>query len=149
MKSSKSPLGPSAKKIISRIQKVRKAADKAARSKRRFAGSKYLRSVLRSYLYFDDNDLLSYLIETAPSVLMTPVRVGNHPLRIIIDATCVEKDLRMRSRWTRALQHAVREKIDPENLLRFIRANGGIAGCAELASKTTRPRPVNSGLQNP
>ncbi len=162
MKSSKASLGPSARKIIARIQKVRRAADKAARSKRRFADSKYLRSVLRAYLYFDDNDLLSHLVETAPSVLLTPVRAGNHTLRIIIDATCVEDDLRMRSRWTRALQHAVRENIDPQNLLRFIRANGGIAGCADLASKTTRarsdrhpkvhvaiPRPVNSGIQNP
>ncbi|UGY25489.1 hypothetical protein HU675_0000630 [Bradyrhizobium septentrionale] len=132
----KTGLLPSEQKIVERIAKVRKAACRASESKRRFAEYRYLRSVLRAYDYFSDEELLSRLSEIAPSLLMTPVRADSHPLRIIIEATCIQPDVRMRSRWTRALEYAVAEKIDPKELMRFIRAHNGIAGCAELASKT-------------
>lgn len=135
MKSSKASMGRSAKKIIARIQKVGKAAAKAARSERRFADYRYLRSVLSAYQYLEEHDLLTYLTEIAPSTLKTPVRADWHPLRVIIEATCIQPDHRMRSRWTRALEYAVREKIDPNDLARFFRAHNGIAGCADLASK--------------
>lgn len=141
MKSSVASLGPSAKKILARIQKVRKAAEKAARSEYRFAHYGYLRSVLRAFTCFKESDLLPHLIEIAPSVLRTPVRKKWHPLRVIVEATCNQPDLRMRSRWTRALEYAVAENIDPKDLARFFRANNGIAGCAELASKTKVRRP--------
>lgn len=140
MKSSKTSLGPSAQKIVTRIKKVRMAADKAARSSRRFADYRYLRAVLRAHGYFEDRQLITYLVETAPSLLMTPVRAGCHPLRVIIDATCIQPDLRLRSRWTRALQYAVAENVDPKDIIQFIRAHNGIAGCADLASKTSRAR---------
>jgi len=135
MKLSNGSLGSSTKKIVARIKRVQRAAEKAARRKQRFADYRYLRSVLRAYSYFDDHDLLSHLMEIAPSVLMTPVRADWHPLRVIIEASCKQPDLRMRSRWTRALEYAVAEKIDPDHLVRFIRAHNGIAGCADLASK--------------
>ena len=140
MKSSKTSLGPSARKIVARIQKVRKAADKAARSKHRFADYRYLRFVLSAYIFFEDNDLLPHLTEIAPSILLTPVRSNSHSLRVLIDATCIQPDLRIRSRWTRCLEYAVREKIDPQDLTRFIRAHNGIAGCADLASKAKPKR---------
>jgi hypothetical protein len=140
MKSSKLSLGRSAQKIVARIQRVRKAADKAARSSRRFADYRYLRAVLRAYRYFEDQQLTTYLVETAPSLLMTPVRAGCHPLRVIIDATCIQPDLRLRSRWTRALQYICSEEVEPEDLVRFIQAHNGVAGCADLASKTTPKR---------
>ena len=147
MKLSKSSLGPTAKKIVARIQKVRKAADKAARSKHRFANYRYLRSVLSAYSFFEDNDLLPHLAEIAPSVLMTPGR--GHPLREIIEATCIQPDLRMRSRWTRALEFAVREKINPKELARFFRAHNGIAGCADLEGKTGPKRPRSGTKKSP
>lgn len=140
MKSSVASLGPSTRKIVARIKKVQKAAEKAARSKRRFADYRYLRSVLSAYRYFEDNGLLSYLTEIAPSTLLTPVRTNWHPLRVIIEATCIQPDQRIRSRWTRALEYAVAEKIDPKEMIRFIRAHNGIAGCADLASKTKPKR---------
>lgn len=135
MKKSAASLGRSSRKIVARIQKVRRAAERAAKRKQRFADYRYLRAVLRAYSYFDDEDLLSHLLEVAPSTLMTPVRVGWHPLRVIIEASCIQPDLRMRSRWTRALEYAVAQDIDPNDLVRFIRAHNGIAGCADLASK--------------
>lgn len=140
MKSSTSSLGSSTRKIVARIKTVRSVAEKAATRKHRFANYKYLRSVLRGYSHFDDDDLLSHLMEVAPSVLMTPVRADWHPLRVIIEATCIQPDLRMRSRWTRALEYAVSENIQPKDLPRFLRAHNGIAGCADLASKVGSKR---------
>ncbi len=140
MKSSVSSLGRSARKIVVRIRKVRKVADRASRSGRRFAAYRYLRAVLRAYRYFEDNRLLPHLIVIAPSTLTTPVRANSCPLRVIIDATCIQSDLRMRSRWTRALEYAVAERADPEKLARFIQAHNGIVGCADLASKTKPKR---------
>lgn len=140
MRSSAAALGPSTGKIVARIQKVRRVAEKAAKRKHRFADYRYLRSVFRAYSYFDDEDLLSHLMEVAPSTLITPVRADWHPLRVIIEATCIQPDLRMRSRWTRALEYAVREEIDPNDLARFFRAHNGIAGCADMESKIGRKR---------
>jgi hypothetical protein len=139
MRHCKTPISSSERKIVDRILKVRKAGERAARSKRRFAEYKYLRSVLRAYKFFSDNNLLEYLAVIAPSELMTPVRANSQPLRIVIDASCSHSDLRMRSRWTRALEFALARNVSPNDLPRFTRANGGIAGCADLASKT-RPK---------
>ena len=126
--------------IVSRISKIKKAARRAARSERRFSDYCYLKRVLATHRYFEKNRWISHLSEIAPSVLLTPVRRGAHPLRILIDATCLKKDKRMRSRWTRALEYAVAQDIDPAELPRFLRAHGGVSGAADLAAKTTRPR---------
>jgi hypothetical protein len=147
MKVSKSSLGPSVRKIGARIQKVRKAAHRAERSKHRLADYRYLRSVLSAYRYFENNKLLAHLVEIAPSILMTAVRVDAHPVRVIIDASCIQSDLRMRSRWTRALQYALSEDIDPQELSRFLQAHNGISGCADLASKTAGKRLAHCAIQ--
>jgi hypothetical protein len=136
MGNSETKLPPSHWKIVGRIRKVRKAGARATRSEERFADYRYLRSVLRAYEYLSDNELLTHLAVIAPSELMTPVRAGWHPIRIIIEASCSRPDLRMRSRWTRALEYALARKVAPSDLSRFFRANSGVAGCADLAGKT-------------
>lgn len=140
MKSSGTSLGRSAQKIVARIRKVRRAAEKAAKSKERFADYRYLRAVLSAYIYFEDNDLLPHLTEIGPSLLKTAVRKNQHPLRVILEASCIQPDLRMRSRWTRSLTFALAENIKPTDLSRFLKAHGGVAGTADLAAKTMRSR---------
>src|SRR3954463_5861065 len=56
----KQPVTLSERKIVARILKVRKAGDRAARSKSRFADYRYLRSVLRAHAYFSDNNFLTH-----------------------------------------------------------------------------------------
>jgi hypothetical protein len=58
----------------------------------------------------------------------------SHPIRVIIDATSTA-DLKTRSRWTRALKYAWRER-KIWNL--FLRENGGPAGCAKQFAATTK-----------
>ena len=125
----------SEQKIVARIDRVRLAYKKAERNKSKSAQYKYLRSVLRAYEYFDDNDLLDYLVEIAPCVLMVTVRSGQHSIRTIIDASCKNDDRKLRSRWTRGLQFALARKVPADDLPTFLKANNGISGCADLASK--------------
>src|ERR1700752_4087424 len=130
MKLSVASLGRATRKIVARIQKVRKAAERVETSKRRFAAYRYLRSVYSTYRYFEDNDLLRHLTEIAPSVLKVPVRKDTCALRLIVEASCTFSDLKSRSRWARALRYAVADNVEPKDLVRFIKAHGGIAGCA-------------------
>ncbi|MCA1530832.1 hypothetical protein [Bradyrhizobium yuanmingense] len=133
-------------RIVARIALVRASYEKARKDRSKTSDYRYLRSVLRAYEYFDQNDLVDNLAEIAPCVLMASVRSGQHAVRTIIDASCDDDDLRMRSRWTRALEYALTRNVAANDLLRFLRANNGIAGCADLASKTqsksSRRRPL-------
>jgi hypothetical protein len=85
---------------------------------------------------FAANGLLNHLAIIAPSELMTAVRADASPIRVILEASCNQPDLRIRSRWIRALEFAAAKNIASDDLPKFLRANGGIAGCADLASKT-------------
>ena len=67
-----------------------------------------------------------------------PVRVGTHPIRMLINATSRVKDPKVRSRWARALQYANSLDADFTELKRLFRDNGGIAGCARLAARSTK-----------
>jgi hypothetical protein len=147
MKHRRTFISSSERKIVARILKVRKAGDRAAQSERKFADYRYLRSVLRAYEFFSDENLLGHLAEIAPSALLTPVRRGWHELRIIVEASCSQIDVRTKSRWTRALEFALARNVAPDDLPRFIKANNGIAGCADLASKT-RPKRRRPDVRN-
>src|SRR5579871_3585354 len=114
MKRRETSLLTTERRVFDRIMKVRKAASTAADSKRRFAEHSYLRSVLRAHRYFEDNNLLSTLMIVSPSLLLCPVRAGWHPLRVIIESSCIQPDLKTRSRWVRALEYAIARRIDPE-----------------------------------
>jgi hypothetical protein len=63
-----------------------------------------------------------------------------HPIRTIIDATSTA-DLKTRSRWTRALKYAWRERKTWKDFVSFLRENGGPAGCADqFAASNPRGR---------
>lgn len=156
MKRPHKSLLPSERKIIDQIIKVRKTADLVSRSKRRFAEYRYLKAILRAYRYLNDNELLSAMMEVAPAVLIVPVRSGWHPLRVLVEATMwKEIETKTRSRWTRALECALAQNIPSDQLPQFFRANGGVAGAADLMSKTrpkrrkTESRPANISSKQP
>jgi hypothetical protein len=52
-----------------------------------------------------------------------------HPIRVILDASSTA-DIKIRSRWTRALKYAWRERKTWTDLISFLRENGRPAGCA-------------------
>ena len=53
-----------------------------------------------------------------------------HPIRVIIDATSAA-DIKTKSRWSRALKYAWRERRTWTDFASFLRENGEPAGCAE------------------
>ena len=70
------------------------------------------------------------------------VQHDRHPIRTIIDATSTA-DRKSKSRWTQALRFAWRERDKWKNLTQCLRANGGVAGCADkwadLQAETRTP----------
>jgi hypothetical protein len=67
-------------------------------------------------------------------------RKGTSPIRILIEATFPGADIRQKSRWVRALEYLASEDVPIREFKRFIRANGGLAGCARLAAEVSRKR---------
>lgn len=122
-------------KIVARIEKVRNARGRSVSRGGKLSEYNYLRGVFRAYKVFAADDVLDWLAKIAPSEFVTPVRASWHPLRTIIEATCDNQDLRIKSRWTRAMEFAPARNVASGDLLLFLHANGGIAGCADLASK--------------
>jgi hypothetical protein len=55
----------------------------------------------------------------------------NHPIRVLIDATCTA-DRRTKSRWTMALRYAWRRRTHWNGVTRYIKDHGGVAGSARL-----------------
>jgi hypothetical protein len=68
-----------------------------------------------------------------------PWRQSDHPDKRIIAATSSEPDAKKKSRWARALEYALHERVSSKRLDEFFRSNGGIAGCARSIARI-RPR---------
>ena len=66
------------------------------------------------------------------------------PIRVLIEATLPDAGLKQKSRWVRALEYIYSEDVPPSRFRKFVRANGGLVGCARLAaqehSKRRRPQ---------
>lgn len=100
----------------------------------------YLRRVYGLYLKWKDNGEAKRMSLLAAEMYNCPIRSGTHPLRYLIDITCAWQDRKVRSRWVRALQYAVHQKLDRRELRNLLQANGGVAGCARAMAKL-RQRP--------
>jgi hypothetical protein len=61
-------------------------------------------------------------------------------MRVLIEATLPNADPKQKSRWARALEYLASENVPTREFKRFIRANGGLAGCARLATEVNRKR---------
>ena len=55
---------------------------------------------------------------------------NRHPLRILVDVAS-SADRKSKSRWTQALRFAWRERSNWKDPTECLRANGGVAGCAQ------------------
>lgn len=121
--------------ITTVIGRTIRAAEKASKSKRRFASYRYLRIVYRGYCKLEERSLLGRLRRVLARKFGTSKEPHQHVLRALIDATTQVRDKRMRSRWTRALEYAWNEEIEPDELIGFIKENKGLAGCARYAAR--------------
>jgi len=122
-----------------------KAIEKASfGSRRRFAFVAYLGAVYTFY------ELLRRKRVAKSSAHRIAKRFGirtqerTHPIRIIIDATSAATDAKMKSRWTRALRFAWRQRHQWNDLQEIWREYHGPAGAAARWSALRSRLPLGS-----
>jgi hypothetical protein len=117
------------KQLRKTIEDLRELERNCFASRSRFAFYDYLAAVFEFYVQLRRRD------EAKPSARRIAKLFGlrkqnrTHPIRVLIDATSTA-DLKTKSRWTRALKYAWRERKTWKELGSFLRENGGPAGCA-------------------
>jgi hypothetical protein len=100
----------------------------AARS--RFAFYSYLGAVFELYVQLRRTKQAKKASRLIAKLFQLRTQKRSHLIRVIIDATSTA-DNKTKSRWTRALRYAWRKRRAWCNLTKFLRENGGPAGCAE------------------
>jgi hypothetical protein len=98
-------------------------------SRRRFAFYDYLAAVLDLYVQLRRTKQAKKVAIRIVKLFGLRKQRQAHPIRVIIDATSTTDD-KTKSRWTRALRYAWRERKTWTDLKMFLRENGGPAGCA-------------------
>jgi hypothetical protein len=122
---------------------IRPAKEAAARLNKRvgrFEIYTFLKSIYRTYMRWKDRRVARRSARLMAQGLSITRRKGTSPIRVLIEATFPGADLRQKSRWVRALEYLASEDVPTREFKRFIRANGGLAGCARLAAKVSRKR---------
>jgi hypothetical protein len=100
----------------------------AARS--RFAFYDYLAAVFELYIQLRRTKQAKKSARLIGELCGLRKQNRTHLIRTIIDATSTA-DIKTRSRWTRALKYAWRERTTLTDLISFLRETGGPAGCAD------------------
>jgi hypothetical protein len=124
----------------SSIQLVKKAAARRNRRTGRFGIYGYLEAVYSVYVGWKCRKNARRLARELANKLNIAQRRGVSPIRIIIDATLPDAHFKQKSRWVRALEHVYSENVSPSRFHNFVRARGGVAGCARLAVQSGRKR---------
>jgi hypothetical protein len=99
-------------------------------SRSRFAFYDYLAAVFEFYVQLRRRNEAKPLARRMAELFGLRSQKRTHPIRVIIDATSTA-DIKTRSRWTRALRYAWRERKAWADLTLFLRENSGPAWCAD------------------
>jgi hypothetical protein len=112
------------------IDGLRRLERKCFAARNRFAFYDYLAAVFDLYVQLRRRKQTKPLARRIANLFGLRKPNRTHPIRTIIDATSTT-DIKTRSRWTRALKYAWRERRTWTGLGSFLRENGGPAGCAK------------------
>lgn len=123
---------------VNRIAKVRFQSP----SGRRFEIYDDLQQVFRVYSDWKQAGQVVAKTRELRRRLGIPKRRGAGPLRVLVEASNPGAIPKQKSKWVRALQYAARKKIAPQALMGFLRAHGGLAGCARRAARV-QPKRAN------
>jgi hypothetical protein len=97
-------------------------------SRSRFAFYDYLAAVFELYVRLSRTKRAKKAATRVAKLFGLRKQNHTHCIRVIIDATSTA-DIKSRSRWTRALKYAWRERRTWKDLGSFLRENGGPAAC--------------------
>jgi hypothetical protein len=130
--------GPS--EVATAIQPAKEAAAKLNRVAGRFEVYDYLKAVYRIYRGWRYRKIAKRSARLLAGELSITRRKSTSSIRVLIEATMPGADLRQKSRWVRALEYISSEDIPTREFRKFVRVNGGLAGCARLAVRLNRRR---------
>jgi hypothetical protein len=119
------------------IEDLRELERKCFAARNRFAFYDYLAAVFELYVQLRRRNQAKSWARRIAKLLGLLKQNRTHPIRVIIDATSTA-DNKMKSRWTRALRYAWRERKIWTDLASFLRENGGPAGCAKQFAAITK-----------
>jgi hypothetical protein len=126
------------RKIIGDLRELER---KCFAARNRFAFYDYLAAVFELYVQLRRRNQAKPSAQRIAKLFGISKQDRTHPIRVIIDATSTV-DNKTRSRWTRALRYAWRERKIWTDLASFLRENGGPAGCArQFAAIRKKDRP--------
>jgi hypothetical protein len=122
------------------IQPAKEAAARLRRRVGRFEIYDLLEAVYRVYCEWKNRNSANRFTRRLANDQGIVRRKGMSPIRVLIEATMPSADLKRKSRWVRALEYVYSEDIAPSRFRKFVRSNGGVAGCARLAAQVNRKR---------
>jgi hypothetical protein len=125
--------------LHTRLDAIRGLRKKSSHDPTRFRDYAYLGAVFNLYVFVRSNKCKKVAMSIMADDLELTITPDTHLIRALIDATC-KVDPKTRSRWTRALRYAWKQRRHWDRLPRFLRRNGGIAGCADWFTETQRRR---------
>jgi hypothetical protein len=112
------------------IDDLRKLERKCFAARNRFVFYDYLAAVFELYVQMRRTKQAKSWARRIAKLFGLRNQKRSHCIRAIIDATSTA-DLKTKSRWSRALRYAWRERKTCKDLGSFLRKNGGPAGCAD------------------
>jgi hypothetical protein len=129
---------PSNDELSAKLKKLSDTWDRCSSNRRRDAPYRYLVKVYRFYVQLKTKGGTIETVSRIAKLKKLPIRLRRNPFRTIIDATCTA-DEKSKSRMTRALRFAYKEKWGSDILTRLKEA-GGIAGCAHKFARMNNKR---------
>jgi hypothetical protein len=112
------------------VHDLRALERKCFATRSRFAFYDYLAAVFELYVQLKRTKQAKKATTLIAKFLGMRQQKRVHPIRAIIDASSTAEK-KTKSRWSRALRYALRERKTWTDLKSFLRENGGPAGCAE------------------
>jgi hypothetical protein len=112
------------------IDELRRLERKCFAARSRFAFYDYLAAVFGLYVQLRRTGQAKAHVRRIAKVFGLRNQKRTHLIRVIIDTTSTA-DNKTKSRWTRALRYAWRERKTWTDFTSFLRENGGPAGCAK------------------
>jgi hypothetical protein len=122
------------------IQSLKKIAHGSVPQKGRIRLYDFLRAVYCVYVDWKRLGIAKQSARALANQTALVQRKGMSPIRVLIEATLPDADVKQKSRWVRALEFVHSEDVPPAQLRRFIGDHGGVAGCAREAVRMNRKR---------
>jgi hypothetical protein len=98
----------------------------------------YLKAIYKTRDWTDSAGSTRSAKEVA-AVCQVGARKNKSPIRTLIDATS-SQDRQVKSEWAQALEYAIANKVRGNGFKKFVKQNGGVAGCAKKMAKLRKAR---------